>query len=602
MDQVIAQIGKIVSIHGPIVEVKFDPEVPLPAIHDIIQTQTYDGQKVVMEVAEHAENHVARCIALGSTYDIPRNAQAIATGSPIMVPVGDAMFSRVSNVLGEPIDQRGEIQTTMHRSIRERVKESYVDLEEPSQSGYEILETGIKIIDLLYPLLKGSKSGFLGGAALGKSVLTLELIHNIVERHRGACIFIGVGERIREGNELYYELKRANLLEKVVMIFGQMNEPPGARFEVVLTGITVAEHLQDQGKDVLLFIDNVYRFCQAGSELSTLMGRIPSETGYQPTLFSEMADFQERIRSRKGKGSITAIEAVFMPGDDPTDPAVVCIFSYLDSNMVLSRERVQAGLYPAIDPLVSSSGHLDPDVVGKRHFGIATEVLKVFSKYEELKRIVTVIGVDELSKVDRAVYDRARKLEKFLTQPFFVAEVYTGKKGEYVPLVDTLTGCEKILYGQMDSQPEDSFYLIGALRPPKSESKVKKGPKLGEVLIKKGMITEDQIDRALKRQKETGELLGSILVHLGYIKGVDLVKALSEQLSPQDGQPLPRLGDILVKKNLITAEQLEQALKRHQESGEFLGSVLVQMGVISEEQLLRLLSEQIDRSLMEVKD
>ena len=602
MDQVIAQIGKIISIHGPIVEVKFDREALLPAIHDIIQTQTYDGQKVVLEVAEHAENHVARCIALGSTYDIPRNAQAVATGSPIMAPVGDAMFSRVSNVLGEPIDQRGEIQTTMRRSVRERVKEPYVDLEEPSQGGYEILETGIKIIDLLYPLLKGSKSGFLGGAALGKSVLTLELIHNIVERHQGACIFIGVGERIREGNELYYELKRANLLEKVVMIFGQMNEPPGARFEVVLTGITVAEHLQDQGKDVLLFVDNVYRFCQAGSELSTLMGRIPSETGYQPTLFSEMADFQERIRSRKGKGSITAIEAVFMPGDDPTDPAVVCIFSYLDSNMVLSRERVQAGLYPAIDPLVSSSGHLDPDVVGERHFGIATEVLKVFNKYEELKRIVTVIGVDELSKVDRAVYDRARKLEKFLTQPFFVAEVYTGKKGEYVPLVDTLTGCEKILYGQMDGQPEDSFYLIGALRQLPSESQVKKGPKLGEVLIKKGMITEDQIDRAIKRQKETGELLGSILVHLGYIKGADLVKALSEQLSPQEGQSLQRLGDILVKKNLITAEQLEQALKRHQESGEFLGSVLVQMGVISEDQLLRLLSEQTDRSVIETED
>ncbi len=340
-------------------------------------------------------------------------------------------------------------------------------LEDEDLGDREILETGVKIIDLLYPLVKGSKSGILGGAGLGKSVLTLELIHNVVDRHQGACIFTGVGERIREGNELYYELERANLLNKVGMVFGQMNEPPGARFEVVLTGITMAEHLQAQKQDVLFFVDNVYRFAQAGSEISTLMGRIPSETGYQPTLFSEMGHFQERIRSRKD-GSITALEAIFMPGDDPTDPAVVCIFSYLDSVMVLSRERVQAGLYPAIDPLSSSSVHLDADVVGRHHFEVAEEVLKVFNKYEELKRIVMVIGVDELAKKDRLIFERARKLQNFLTQPFFVAEAYSGTKGEYVTIPDTVSGCERILCGDEDSNPEQIFYMIGALEKRKA--------------------------------------------------------------------------------------------------------------------------------------
>ncbi|MCH7911467.1 MAG: F0F1 ATP synthase subunit beta, partial [Deltaproteobacteria bacterium] len=310
---------------------------------------------------------------------------------------------------------------------------------------------------------KGSKSGILGGAGLGKSVLTLELIHNIVERHQGACIFTGVGERIREGNELYYEIEQANLLNKVGMVFGQMNEPPGARFEAVLTGITMAEYLQEQKQDVLFFVDNVFRFAQAGSEISTLMGRIPSETGYQPTLFSEMGHFQERIRSRKD-GSITALEAIFMPGDDPTDPAVVCIFSYLDSVMVLTRDRIQAGLYPAIDPLQSSSAFMNPDIVGQKHFEIAEEVLKVFNKYEELKRIVMVIGVEELSKADRATFERARKLQFFLTQPFSVAESYSGKKGEYVTTAESVKGAERILSGEFDKQPPEGFYMIGALK------------------------------------------------------------------------------------------------------------------------------------------
>jgi F-type H+-transporting ATPase subunit beta len=594
----VTELGRVISIQGPIVEVKFDPSSVLPAIHEVIETHTYDGQKVVMEVEEHLENNVVKCIALTSTINVPRNAQATALGSSIQVPVGTEMFGRVVNVMGEPIDRKGEIQAKLKLPIRKKVTSLNVNLDDTHRDGYEILETGIKIIDLLYPLVKGSKSGVLGGAALGKSLLTLELIHNVVERHQGACIFTGVGERIREGNELYYELEKTKLLDKVSMVFGQMNEPPGARFEVVLTGITIAEHLQAQKLDVLFFVDNVYRFAQAGAELSTLLGRIPSETGYQPTLFSEMADFQERISSRQD-GSITAIEAVFMPGDDPTDPAVVCTFSYLDSIMVLSRERVQAGLYPAIDPLSSSSTHLDPDVVGERHFGIAEEVLKVFHKYEELKRIVTVIGAEGLSKADRLIFERARKLQNFLTQPFFTAEAYTGKKGEYVPLADTLEGCERILSGQLDDHPEESLYMIGALRP-SPPIHGEKAPRLGDILLKNKWITPEQLERALQRHKETGELLGSVLVHMGYITGANLVKALSEQRSHQKGQPRRRLGDFLVGERLITPEQLERALQRHKETGEFLGSVLVHMGYISEEELLRALSKQLDRPPIEL--
>ncbi len=461
------QTGRVVSIQGPVVEVKFAASGDLPAIHDIIETSTYDGEKVVLKVEEHMKNHLVKCFAMTSTFNIPRNIQATALGTPMVVPVGNEVFARVVNAMGDPIDRKGEINATMSLPIRRKDISQELSFDDAHIGEIEILETGVKIIDLMYPLVKGSKSGILGGAGLGKSVLTLELIHNVVERHQGACIFTGVGERIREGNELYYEVERANLLNKVGMVFGQMNEPPGARFEAVLTGITMAEHLQAQKQDVLFFVDNVYRFAQAGSEISTLMGRIPSETGYQPTLFSEMGGFQERIRSRKD-GSITALEAIFMPGDDPTDPAVVCIFSYLDSVMVLTRERIQAGLYPAIDPLQSSSAFMDPDIVGQRQFEIAAEVLKVFNKYEELKRIVMVIGVEELSKADRSTFERARKLQNFLTQPFSVAESYSGKKGEYVAIEDTISGCERILSGDEDRTPEENFYMIGALEKKKA--------------------------------------------------------------------------------------------------------------------------------------
>ncbi|MFQ5539645.1 MAG: F0F1 ATP synthase subunit beta, partial [Candidatus Binatia bacterium] len=482
---------------------------------------------VVMEVEEQLENYTVKCIALSATMNVPRNASATALGTPVEVPVGKELFGRVVNVMGEPIDRKGDIEARVRLPIRRKVASLNFGADDGHRDGYEILETGVKMIDLLYPLVKGSKSGILGGAALGKSLLTLELIHNIVKRHQGACIFVGVGERVREGNELYYELERTNLLEKVGMVFGQMNEPPGARFEVVLTGITMAEHLQAQKQDILFFVDNVYRFAQAGAEVSTLLGRIPSETGYQPTLFSEMGDVQERIRSHPD-GSVTAIEAVFMPGDDPTDPAVVCIFSYLDSIMVMSRERVQAGLYPAIDPLSSSSGHLDRDVVGERHVGIAEEVLKVFHKYEELKRIVTVIGVKELPKTDRLIFERARKLQNFLTQPFFTAETHTGKKGEYVRLSDTLEGCERILSGQIDDQPEESLYMIGALEAARRPSVLGR-PKLGEILVAKKLITPEQLERAWQRQQETQEYLGTILINMQYISEAKLLRALSEQ-------------------------------------------------------------------------
>ncbi|RKY33585.1 MAG: F0F1 ATP synthase subunit beta, partial [Candidatus Duberdicusella sinuisediminis] len=313
-------------------------------------------------------------------------------------------------------------------------------------------------------LVKGSKSGILGGAGLGKSVLTLEIIHNIIKKHEGSAVFAGVGERIREGNELYYELTRLGVISKTMLVFGQMNEPPGARFIGAVTGVTMAESIQKMNQDVLLFVDNIFRFIQAGAEISTLLGHLPSETGYQPTLLSEASEFHERIRTlQEGGGSITSIEAVYVPADDLTDPAVVAIFSFLDSIMVLSRERIQLGLYPAIDPLLSSSANLDPDIVGRRHYDISQEVIRIFQKYEELRRIVMVIGVDELSASDRLIYERARKLQNFLTQPFFVAESYTGKPGVYVSLEETLEGCEKIISGKVDSLPESQFYMIGAL-------------------------------------------------------------------------------------------------------------------------------------------
>jgi F-type H+-transporting ATPase subunit beta len=454
--------GQIISIQGAVVDVRFSREEDVPAINEVLETKTFDGRVVVLEVIEHLENHVVRCIALGSTLNLQYHAVAVPQGSPLKVPVGQNMFGRIINVSGQPIDQKGPIESKEFLPIRKNNSAIQLNPDKLLDEELQLMETGIKMIDLLFPMVKGSKTGVVGGAALGKSILILEIIHNIVERHQGVCVFTGAGERIREGNELYFELVKQKVIDKIMMVFGQMNESPGARFEVALTGITLAEHLQDQNKDVLFFIDNVYRFVQAGMEISTLLGRVPSETGYQPTLVSEISDFQERIRSKEG-GSITAVEAVYVPADDITDPAVVTIFSYLDSIMVLSRERIQLGLYPAIDPLTSSSGNLDPVVVGQKHFDIAQETLKILTKYEELRKIVMIIGFEELSKADRTIYERARKLQNFLTQPFFVAETYSGRKGQYVPLKDTLAGVERIITGRVDSVHEDKFYMVGKI-------------------------------------------------------------------------------------------------------------------------------------------
>ena len=457
-------VGRVISVQGPIVDIKFKSVGDLPSIYGVMKVNTIDDKEIFLEVAEHRADQVARCIAINSTQNLQRNAKAVSMGHPIQVPVGDAMYGRAINVLGQPIDQKGPIVANEYRSIRRNDMETTVRSKAITSKKFEVLETGIKMIDLLFPLVKGGKTGVLGGAGLGKSVITLEIIHNIVTRHQGTCVFVGIGERIREGNELFWELHNHGILPKTMITFGQMNEPPGARYGVAMTGVTLAETLQKENHDVLLFVDNVFRFIQAGAEISTLLGRVPSETGYQPTLISEASEFHERIRSGDGlSGSVTCIEAVYVPADDLTDPAVVAIFTFLDSLMVLSRERVQLGLYPAIDPLQSSCANLDSEIVGKRHYQISQEVLQTFYKYEELRKLVLVIGLDELSPADRLIYDRARKLQNFLTQPFAVAEAYTGKKGHYVPLEETLQGCEEILAGRHDKRAEEEFYMIGPL-------------------------------------------------------------------------------------------------------------------------------------------
>ncbi len=420
-------VGRVVAVQGPVVDIKFDAVEDMPDMHEMVVTKTFDGRELTLLVAEHLEGNLARCVSLSSTLNLQRNAAATAMGSTLRIPIGDELFGRIINVMGKPLDGKGPIKTEKTASIHKDISRVEMNVGKLASAKPEIVETGIKVVDLLFPVVQGSKTGIIGGAGCGKTVLISELIHNIVEEHDGACVFTGIGERIREGNELYHEFREAGILDKVMMAFGQMDEPPGARFNVVQTGITLAEYLQATGREVLLFMDNVFRFVQAGAEISTLLGRTPSETGYQPTLGSEVGDVHERI-----KGSISAFEAVYVPADDLTDPAVVAIFSYLDAVMVLSRERTQLGLYPGIDPLTSSCANLDSAIVGQRHFDLSQEVLRIFTKYDELRRIVAVIGIDELSKGDRTLYERARKLQYFLTQPMFVAEAFTGRKGQFV--------------------------------------------------------------------------------------------------------------------------------------------------------------------------
>jgi len=457
--------GRIIAVYGSVVDVQFENEASLAVIYEIIKTNTFDNKEVVMEVIEHHQSNICRCIALTSTYGLRRNTLCESTGKSLMVPVAQKLYGRVVNVMGNPIDNKGEVDKSEVIPIRSALGASGDDeplLDEKTKLEFDIMETGIKAIDLLFPLIRGSKTGILGGAGMGKTVVILEIIHNIISKHHGTCVFAGVGERIREGNELYYEFLRTGLIDRSIMVFGQMNESSGARFEAAQTGIAIAESVQRRGEDVLFFIDNVFRFAQAGSELSALLGRIPSETGYQPTLTSEISEFHERIRTH-GRGGITSVEAVYVPADDLTDPAVVAIFSHLDSILVLSREYVQRGLYPAVDSLQSGSGFIDPKVIGKRHFDVAQELIRHFQKYQDLQRIVSIIGKEELSKQDRVVFERARKLQFFLTQPFFTAEMYTGKRGAYVPIEEAIAGCEKIISGSLDNIAEEKFYMIGSI-------------------------------------------------------------------------------------------------------------------------------------------
>ncbi|MFH2137748.1 MAG: F0F1 ATP synthase subunit beta [Candidatus Omnitrophota bacterium] len=456
--------GKVIAVYGPVVDIQFEDNSDIPGVHEVVTARNYDNKEVVLEVVAHRQDNICRCIALSFTYGLRRNSKVTLTRKVLTVPPARYLFGRLLNVLGKPIDGKGpidchgEAEIPIHSAARRDI----VKTKKEGKREYDILETGVKVIDLLFPFVKGSKTGILGGAACGKSIMILEIIHNIIHKQKGACVFAGIGERIREGNELYYEFLERGLLKDSILIFGQMDESPGARFESAQTAVTIAESLRGDGNDVLFFVDNVFRFAQAGSELSALLGRIPSETGYQPTLTSEIGEFHERIAST-AEGSITSLEAVYVPADDLTDPAVVTIFSHLDSIMVLSREYVQRGLYPAIHPLTSTSGFITPDVIGDTHYSISQEVLRYFQRYDELQRIASIIGKSELSHEERVIFDRARKLQNFLTQPFSVVESYTGIKGENVPLEDTLAGCQKILSGRVDHISEEKFYMIGGL-------------------------------------------------------------------------------------------------------------------------------------------
>lgn len=450
-------IGKITQIIGAVLDIKFS-EGELPEINDAINIPTKDGGKLVVEVAQHLGDDTVRCIAMGTTDGLVRGIEAHATGAPISVPVGEQTLGRIFNVLGEPIDEIDAPQDVEYMPIHRKAPAF-----EEQATSTEMLETGIKVVDLLCPYQKGGKIGLFGGAGVGKTVLIQELIHNIATEHGGYSVFTGVGERTREGNDLYYEMIESGVIEKTTMVFGQMNEPPGARMRVGLTGLTMAEYFRDQvGKDVLLFIDNIFRFTQAGSEVSALLGRVPSAVGYQPTLQTEMGALQERITSTKN-GSITSVQAVYVPADDLTDPAPATTFAHLDATTVLSRSIVELGIYPAVDPLESTSRILDPRVVGEEHYKVARGVQEILQKYKELQDIIAILGMDELSEEDKIVVDRARKVQKFLSQPFHVAEQFTGLPGKYVPLSDTIQSFKEILEGKHDDIPESYFLNAGSI-------------------------------------------------------------------------------------------------------------------------------------------
>jgi F-type H+-transporting ATPase subunit beta len=450
--------GKVAQVMGPVVDARF-PAGELPAILNAVSIDDPErGIHLVCEVAQHLGDDMVRCIALDSTDGLIRGMPVVDTGGPISVPVGPETLGRVFNLLGEPIDERGPVNAQKHMPIH-RPAPSF----EEQSTTTEILETGLKVIDLLTPFNKGGKIGLFGGAGLGKTVLIQELIRNIATEHGGVSVFAGVGERTREGNDLWLEMNHSGVINKTCMVFGQMNEPPGARLRVGLTALTMAEYFRDeQGQDVLLFIDNIFRFVQAGSEVSALLGRIPSAVGYQPTLGTEMGALQERITSTK-RGSITSVQAIYVPADDPTDPAPATTFSHLDAYVYLERRIAEKGIYPAVDPLASMSRNLDPNIVGQEHYEVARAVQAILQRYKELQDIIAILGIDELSDEDKLLVARARKIERFLSQPFFVAEQFTGNPGKYVSIADTVRSFKEIVEGKHDDLPEQAFYMVGTI-------------------------------------------------------------------------------------------------------------------------------------------
>ncbi len=450
-------VGKITQIIGAVLDIKFS-EGKLPEINDAITIATKDGGELTVEVSQHLGDDTVKCIAMGPTDGLVRGMEAVATGAPITIPVGENTLGRIFNVLGQPIDNKPAPECEQYFPIHRKAPEF-----SEQATDTEILETGIKVVDLLCPYQKGGKIGLFGGAGVGKTVLIQELIRNIATEHGGYSVFTGVGERTREGNDLYHEMQESGVINKTTMVFGQMNEPPGARMRVGLTGLTMAEYFRDQGgKDVLLFIDNIFRFTQAGSEVSALLGRVPSAVGYQPTLQTEMGALQERITSTKN-GSITSVQAVYVPADDLTDPAPATTFAHLDATTVLSRSIVELGIYPAVDPLESTSRILDPKVVGEEHYAVARGVQEILQKYKELQDIIAILGMDELSEEDKLVVSRARKVQRFLSQPFFVAEQFTGTSGKYVPISETIRGFKEIIEGKHDDIPEGYFLNAGSI-------------------------------------------------------------------------------------------------------------------------------------------
>ena len=463
-----ANIGKIISARGPVIDIAFDGEDKLPRLNTAIRIQNGE-EELVVEVAQHIGDDAVRCIAMGPTDGVVRGMDAVDTGHPISVPVGNDTLGRMFNVLGEPIDGKGELGNDIPRMPIHRSAPTYAE----QMTTTEIFETGIKVVDLICPFIKGGKIGLFGGAGVGKTVLIQEFINNIATQHGGLSVFAGVGERSREGNDLYYEMKESGVLSKTSLVFGQMNEPPGARLRVALTGLTMAEQFRDgQGQDVLLFIDNIFRFTQAGSEVSALLGRVPSQAGYQPTLATEMGALQERITSTK-KGSITSVQAVYVPADDLTDPAPATTFAHLDAKIVLDRSIAALGIYPAVDPLESSSRILDPNIVGEEHYNTAQQVIELLQHYQELQDIIAILGVDELSDSDKLVVNRARRAQRYLSQPFHVAEQFTGLQGVMVPLEETIRGFKMILSGEMDEYPEQAFMNAGTI-----EDVIEKGKKM----------------------------------------------------------------------------------------------------------------------------